>query len=88
MLTVLRVIFSIPLLVLSAMSLYLAVLTVRWMSGGTLRKGDMVVLRRAESPVRFWLVGVVSILVAIYVFFATAWIALGLILNWYPPKSA
>jgi hypothetical protein len=78
-------VFAIPLLVLAASCLFLAAMTVREMRTDQLvRKRrplslDVVAIKRAASPFRFWATGLGRIAILAYFFTATTWIAIKLI---------
>ena len=77
--------FTIPLLILSASCLFLAAITVRQMRSDELMRKrwplsfDVVAIKRAESPLRFWATGLGRIAILAYFFATTTWIAVNLI---------
>ena len=78
-------VFAIPLLVLALSCLFLTAITVREMRTDQLvRKRwplsfDVVAIKRAASPLRFWATGLGRIATLAYFFVATTWIAMKLI---------
>jgi len=78
-------VFAIPLLILGASCLLLAVMTVREIRTDQLMRKhwplsfDLVAIKRAESPFRFWATGLGRIAILDYFVTATTWIAMKLI---------